>query len=520
MPHAFLRPLVLAGLALALVSRAAQGQSTSYEQLQTFSSLLNQIRLSYVDSVSYTELVHAAIDGVLGSLDPHSRFERRVDAEREMAYQAGKLAGTGVVLDAVDDALTVLAVLPRSSGARAGIAPGDRLLAINDTATVGLTISEASSRMLGEKGKKVRVLFERGPRFDTDSIRVQLRFDDIEARSVSTIGMLDPTTGYIRLTGFYLGSAEEVEKALKDLKGRGARRAVLDLRGNPGGVVIAAVQIASLFLPDTTLIFRTEGRRRSVNESFRTSRAGQFRELPLLVLLDEGSASAAEALAGSLQDHDRALLLGRRSFGKALMQQAFPIPPQGDLVWLTTGRVVTPSGRVIQRSYHGLKTAQYYSFAGVSGLAQDTLAVFRTDAGREVRGGGGIVPDVILPRVAELPGWWGVASDSGWYEAVADSVAVLLPKDRGAEARWADARAEWHTRLFEPFFNRIQTRLHVTATPDTALQSRIDRALAYRVAEVRWGPEAADQFFFHNSPDIRAAQGYWDRAPALLAAPR
>lgn len=514
------RWFLLAALCLAAAPRALRCQTASYEQLQTFSSLLNQIRVSYVDSVSYAELVHAAIDGVLASLDPHSRFERRVDAEREMAYQTGQLAGTGIVLDAVDDAVTVLSVLPRSSGARAGIAAGDRLLAINDTSIAGLSIGEASSRMIGEKGKKVRVLFERGPRFDTDSIRVQLKFDNLEARSVSATGMLDATTGYLRLTGFYLSSAEEVEKALKDLKGRGAKRTVFDLRGNPGGVVIAAVQIASLFLPDTTLVFRTEGRRRLANESYRTRKAGAFRDLPLLVLIDEGSASASEALAGSLQDHDRALLIGRRSFGKALMQQAFPIPPQGDLVWLTTGRVVTPSGRVIQRSYRGLKAAQYYSFAGVSGLGQDTLTVFRTDGGREVRGGGGIVPDIVLPPSTELPGWWGVAADSGWYEAVADSVAVLLPHEPAVWTRWLDARDEWHTRLFEPFFNRVQTRLHVTAAADTAVQALVSRVLARRAVEVRWGPEAADEFYLHNSPDIRAAQGYWDRAPALLSSPR
>jgi hypothetical protein len=374
--------------------------------------------------------------------------------------------------------------------------------------------------MIGEKGKKVRLLFERGPRFATDSLRVQLKFDNIEARSVSLTGMLDPQTGYIRLTGFYLSSAEEVEKAVKDLKGKGAKRLMLDLRGNPGGAVIAAVQIASLFLPDTTLIFRTEGRRKSANESYRTSRGGSFRELPLLVLIDEGSASASEALAGSLQDHDRALVLGRRSFGKALMQRAFPLPPQGDVVWLTVGRVVTPSGRVIQRSYHGLKAAQYYSFAGVSGLEQDTLTAFSTDAGRPVRGGGGIVPDVVLPLAGEIPGWWGVAADSGWYEAVADSVAVLLPKDPAARAKWISARAEWHDRLFEPFFDRVKNRLHVATAPDSAQQRLVSRFLARRVAEVRWGPEAADEFYLHNSEDIQTAQGWWDRARGLLVKPQ
>ncbi|HXI19707.1 MAG TPA: S41 family peptidase, partial [Gemmatimonadales bacterium] len=429
-PHRLHGPL-LGVWALALLSAPLAAQS-AYEQLQTFSSLLNQVRLSYVDSVTYAELVHAAIDGVLESLDPHSRFVSRDDGLRELAYEGGELAGTGLVLDDVDGALTVLTVLPRSPAARAGVGPGDRLLSINDTSSLGLSADEAGLRLLGEKGTRVRLLFERGARLEPDTLAVSLKYDLIKPVSVTATGMVDATTGYLRLSGFHEKSADEMEHAIKDLKGKGARRLLLDLRGNPGGVVIGAVEIASLFLPKQALVFSTVGRRQAANSEFRTGKDGPFRDLPLMVLLDEGSASAAEALAGSLQDHDRALLLGRRSFGKALMQQAFPIPPQGDLVWLTVGRIVTPSGRIIQRAYHGLKAAQYYSFAGRSGAARDTQAVFYTDHRRPVRGGGGIEPDVAIPKSAVLPAWWGIAADSGWIEAVADSVAGTLPRDQAA----------------------------------------------------------------------------------------
>ncbi|HSB56119.1 MAG TPA: S41 family peptidase, partial [Gemmatimonadales bacterium] len=417
MRHRTSTALCAAALLAALPGRL-DGQA-SYEQLQTFSSLLNQIRQSYVDSVSYAELVHAAIDGVLSSLDPHSRFLRRADGDRESAYEAGELAGTGIVFDEVDGRLTVLTVIPRSPAARSGVAPGDRLVSINDTVSAGLSQYEVGLRLLGDKGTKVRLLFERGSRLEPDSVRVSLKYDYLEPRSVTSVRMVDATTGYLRLSGFHAKAGEEVERAIKDLKGKGARRLVLDIRGNPGGLVYAAVDVASLFLPKQTLVFKAEGRRPSVNSEYRTEGNGAFRDLPLMVLIDDGSASASEALAGTLQDHDRALLLGRRSFGKALMQQGYPIPPQGDLVYLTVGRIATPSGRVIQRAYHGLKASQYYSFAGRSGAAQDTTTIFHTDHQREVRGGGGIVPDIAIPRAATVPSWWGIAADSGWVEAVA-----------------------------------------------------------------------------------------------------
>jgi carboxyl-terminal processing protease len=512
--RSFARPGLLLALAL-LCTRDASAQA-SYEQLQTFSSLLNQIRASYVDSVTYAELVHAAIDGVLGSLDPHSRFLKREDGEREAAYEAGMLAGTGVYFDEVDGSLVVLAVMPGTPGARAGVSPGDRLLTINDTSSAGLSAYEVVSRLIGPKGTKVRLLFERGSRLEPDSVKVNLKFDMMQPRSVTVSRLIDPTTGYVRLSGFGFKASDEVQKAIKDLRSAGARRMVLDLRGNPGGLVFAAVEISSLFLPKKSPVFRTVGRRRAATEEFATEKDGPFRELPLILLIDGGSASASEAVAGSLQDHDRALVVGRRSFGKALMQQGFPVPPQGDFVYLTVGRIATPSGRIIQRSYHGLKASQYYSFAGRSGAEQDTTEVFHTDHQRPVRGGGGIAPDVPIEKSAELPVWWGFAADSGWIEAVADSAAALLPKDRTAGARWSDNPAEWQTGMVNPFLNRVKERLKVGVDPDSATRGRIGRILAYRASEVRWGPDAAEALQLRYDPDIRVAMGYWDKLESIL----
>lgn len=509
-------PGVLALALAAGVPARAVAQGASYEQLQTFSSLLNQIRVSYVDSVTYAELVHAAIDGVLGSLDPHSRFERRADAEREFAYESGTLAGTGVVFDVVEDRLVVLTVIPGSPGAKNGVNAGDWLLSINDTAVAGLSPEEAGRRLLGDKGKRIRLVLARGSRLEPDSVPVSLKLDFIRPISIGMARLVDPTTGYLRLLGFHPKGGEELANSIRGLKSKGARRLILDLRGNPGGAMVVAEEIASLFLPKNTLVFRAYARRPSDREEVRTQKEGSFVDLPLMVLIDHGSASASEAVAASLQDHDRALLLGRRSFGKALIQRAFPVPPQGDLVWLTVARVVTPSGRVIQRSYRGLKAEQYYSFAGQSGAEPDTLEVFHTDAGREVRGGGGIVPDVPLTASALLPVWWSAVADSGWYEAIPDSVANLLPRAPADRMTWLRAREEWQTRLVEPLLERVRTRLGISGTPDSAVTARLGRILAHRVAEVRWGADAGDEFVLLNDPDIQSAMTYWDRLGALL----
>jgi len=504
-------------LAAALLLPApARAQGASYEQLQTFSSLLNQIRINYVDSVSYAQLVRAAIDGVLSSLDPHSRFLRHADGEREMAYQAGLLAGLGITFDEVDAQLVVVTVYPGGPAARKSIAPGDRLITINDTSVAGLSPADAGLRLLGEKGSKVRLLLERGSRFEPESVAVTLKYDFIQPRSVVGSYLLDATTGYVRLAEFFVKAGDETERAIKDLKGKGARRVILDLRGNPGGAVVGASDVAGLFLPKGTLVFRTVGRRRVMTDQVLTTRDGPFRDLPLIALVDEGSASASEALVGSLQDHDRALVIGRRSFGKALIMYPLEIPPQGDMVMLVVGRVVTPSGRIIQRAYHGMKAEQYYDFAGTAGAGQDTLAVFRTGNGREVRGGGGIAPDVTLPEGVRIPAWFSTAADSGWIEAVSDSVAALLPREPAGRQAWLAAPAEWQTRLVEPLLARVTARLQMTRPPDEAIRARIGRVLAYRAAEVRWGPEVADELWLRSDAGLATAMGYWDQLPRLL----
>ena len=507
------RWLATGALACAVPGARLAAQSSS-EELTRFSAVLSHIRANYVDSVTYRQLVHAAIDGMLRGLDPHSWFLSSADNARFNALERGELAVIGVSLELADGVPTILAVTDASPADHVGVRPGDRLLAIDGVPTAGLNARAIALRLAGEKGTRVRLLLERGPRLEPDSVSVAIKRDMAKPQHyVRATLMVDATTGYIKLGEFGLKSAEEVHDAVKTLRGQKATRLILDLRGNPGGIVTEAVDLASEFLPANSLVFSTRGRQRSVNQEYRTKEDGDFQKLPMVVLIDQGSASAAEALAGSLQDNDRAVIAGRRSFGKALMQTGFLVPE--GFVELTIGHVISPSGRYIQRPYTGLQLEQYYAFAGDSAW-QDTSRIFKTVAGRPVKGGGGIAPDVALPAPPTAPRWWTVAADSGWDRAVADSVASTLAAEAPAGTAWVRDSATWADRLLPPLLERVRTRLAVPAVVDAPTRASMARKLASEAAAVRWGEEVGRQVAIRNDPDVIAAMGLFGRVAEVL----
>lgn len=502
--------------ALLFASPVAAQQTGSYEELQRFSAVLAHIRSNYADSVTYRSLVRSAIDGMLRSLDPHSWFASPEDAARLNALERGELATIGVSVELADGAPTILDVTDGAPADRAGVRPGDRLVRIDRQPLAGLDARGIALKLAGEKGSKVALQLERGARLDPDTLSLVLKREmPRPARSVVLVRMVGPTTGYLRLGEFGEKSADEVRKAIDKLRDQKATQLILDLRGNPGGIVTEAVAMAERFLPANTLVFTTRGRQRSANVAYRTKGNGEFRELPLVVLIDQGSASASEALAASLQDHDRAVIAGRRSFGKALMQTGFFVPD--GFVQLTVGHVVSPSGRYIQRPYTGLQLQQYYAFAGDSAW-QDTTRRFKTDIGRKVLGGGGVAPDVVLPTPPVSPRWFTVAADSGWDRIVADSVAFTLGTDAAARTAWLNDHASWD-RLLPPLLARVRGRLQVPADPDPTTRSFIVRRLAVRVATVRWGDEAGDELKLASDPDILAAVPLFARRVEILKQP-
>ena len=498
--------IALLAVAATLSPHPARAQASTYELLQTFSDLLNQIRVNYVDSVTTQHLVRGAIEGMLNSLDPHSYYLPHERAARLQAWDEGKLGTTGILVETVEGATTVAAVLAGSPAERAHVSPGDRIVAVNDTAVAGLGAKEVQSRLVGERGSKVRLTLERGPRQEPDSVSVTLRNENLQAHSVTRERTLAGGIGYVQLGEFGANAGRELRDAIDRVaSGPDARRVILDLRGNPGGLISGAFDVLSLFLDKGQMAFRTIGRHPDANSAYPITRDGRYHDARLVVLIDGSSASASEAVAGSLQDHDRAVLMGRRSFGKALVQTSFLVQPSLDVVMLTIAHVVTPSGRIIQRSYSGLSVGQYETFAGKSGAPADTATAYRTDGGRLVRGGGGIVPDSELPAPASVPVWFLSAADSGFDDAVSDSVAQAMPRDSAARAAWVGEPSQWPARLLLPLRQRVQTRLHVPALADSARDVRIARAMAARVAGEKWGEAARVDLLVASDPDIAAA---------------
>ncbi|MGH7468458.1 MAG: S41 family peptidase [Longimicrobiales bacterium] len=477
------RPLILAGaLALSVLGGRPARAQTAYEQLQMLTDALNLVRGNYVDSVGYSQLARAAINGILRSLDPHSYFMAARDFAQLSALEAGKLAGPGLSLTEIDTRIIVLSVLPRGAAERAGVQAGDRLLLVNDTPTVGSRAAEIEVRMSGPQRKRITLTLERGTSSNPDTLRLALRTEELRDLSITDTRVLASMAGYVRLAQFGSKAAQELESAVKQLRGSGARGIILDLRSNPGGRVVAAVEIAQLFLPKGALVFRTDGRKTDTDQEYRTERNGPFLDVPLILLVDGATASAAEALAASLQDHKRARLVGRRTFGKALVQAPFFLKT-GDVLWLTIARVFSPNGRLIQRDYTSIAPEAY-------------LTATRSDSAA-----GGVAADVSVAE-SSLPTWWGRALASGAVYAVADSVAGTLPATAQAVA-WQAAPDEWARLLLPPLLAKMQ-RSQTELTP--AARSAAARLLAARAAEVRWGVNTTIDLLLASDPDVKAAE--------------
>lgn len=508
---------VIAALVSLAAARPVHAQD-SYQELQRFSDVLNHIRANYVDSTTYRQLLHAAIDGMLRSLDPHSWYMSAEDNARFNALERGELAVTGVSIELEDGVATVLSVTDGSPADHAGVRPGDRIIKIDSVPTAGLSARAIALRLAGAKGSKVQVLIERGPRLEPDSVSVSVKRAMPKLTNyVSASLMIDSTTGYVRLSEFGERAAADVHDAVRHLRGQGATRLIFDLRGNPGGIVTEAVDLADEFLPAHSLVFTTRGRQPSINREYRTTGDGDFDKMPMVVLVDQGSASAAEALTGSLQDNDRAVIAGRRTFGKALMQTGFLV--SDGYVELTVGHVLSPSGRYIQRPYTGLQLEQYYAFAGDSAW-QDTTRIFHTADGRPVKAGGGIAPDVALPPPPGAPRWWTLAADSGWDEAVADSVASTLGTTLADRAAWLRDSSAWTAKALEPFLTRVRARLHVAADVDASTRAAMARKLASETATVRWDEATGHALNIEHDPDVIAAEGLFARSGAILSGVR
>lgn len=412
------RALLLASVAFAIgVDAGAQAPATTplrprtmAEDLQMLTGVLNQIRVNHPDSMDAHRLIMAAIRGMLSAADPHSyviRYQPLIE-ERARELASGKAAPVPIGFRFIGGAPVVVTVAPSSTASRANILPGDELVAVDGAPVTAESADELDIVLAGPKGSRLRLTFERQR---SDGVRVSMirevkRERVGEEPAVPTAFMLDDSTGYVRVTTFASEkAADELRTAVGKLEDQNMRRLLIDLRDNGGGSVSEAADVAGLFLPKGAIISMREGRKKDTNDTLRVGRSVFSREkrYPLVVLINAGTASASELVAGALQDHDRALIVGQPSFGKSLVMQAFPLPDRS-YMWLVTSHAKTPCGRVIQRQYRDITVREYYRRSAAD---RDTVGQpsCKTVGGRTVYGGGGIYPDVVLKSDSVAPVW-------------------------------------------------------------------------------------------------------------------
>ncbi|TGE15258.1 S41 family peptidase [Hymenobacter elongatus] len=425
-----------------------------------FKEILSYVDRDYVDSVDAEALSDYAISRMLERLDPHSVFIPAKQQQQASAFLQSDFDGVGVEFNLFRDTVTIVSPLSGGPAEQAGLQPGDRILAVNGEPVSGvhITTEQMFTQLRGSRGSKVQLLVQR--RHQTKPLSVLVTRNRIPNSSVDVAYMLDNETGYIKVSRFASGTYDEFKQALGDLRRQGLSRLVLDLRGNPGGYLDRATKLADEFIGGTKKIVYTDGKGDVYDTQTYSRTVGEFEEGPLVVLVDEGSASAAEVVAGALQDHDRALVVGRRTFGKGLVQQPIALN-DGSELRLTIARYYTPSGRSIQKSYRGgieeyekelaqrQKHGEYFHADSIH--FADSLR-YRTDKGRTVYGGGGIMPDLFVPR------------DTTAYSAYYTRLQSHNLVREYALNFYQDHRAELEALRFEQF----NTTFHIS---DTQLQA-------------------------------------------------
>ena len=380
--------LVLASLLLLPLAGTASAQVDYFairKSVGLYGVVYETLASEYVDAIDAEALMRSGVAAMTGSLDPYTVYYDEATAAASRLQQGGDVGGVGVVVAERGGALVVVSVLDGSDAERQGVRPGDAVVQIARQPAEGVSAQRANTLLRGEPGSEVTVEIAREGQAETLRF-VLVRAGDPETE-VTYSGFVEPGVGYVRLGRFLADASGQVRAAVEALQGEGELRAlVLDLRGNPGGLLEQAVALSGLFLPSNSVVTETRGRAAGMDQTYRTREAPLLADTPLAVLIDRASASASEIVAGALQDHDRAVIVGETSFGKGLVQAIRPMP-YGTALKLTVSRYTTPSGREIQR----LTYAQG-SEASEAGPGRTA----RTVGGREVRSGVGIEPDVLV----------------------------------------------------------------------------------------------------------------------------
>lgn len=529
--------LLALGILLGWNLQQAVSNTDTLASLRKLEEAFLTITQRYVDPVEPEPLAEEAIRAMLTELDPHSVYIPAEEMKEIRESYQGSFGGIGIWFEVVDDTARVVATISGGPSETVGLQPGDRIIQIEDSNAIGLSSNEIQKRLKGPEGTQVKVTIRRL------GIREPLSFVITRGRiplyTVDASYMLDEKTGYIRISRFAMTTYDEFLDHLDRLKRQGMERLVLDLRGNPGGIMETAVELADELLPEGYTIVYTRGRIAQTQMTRRSTVGGRFETQPTIVLVDRNSASASEIVAGALQDNDRALIVGLRTFGKGLVQNQFPLS-DGSAVQLTVARYYTPSGRLIQTPYHGGDLEDYYrqKFADYEttvfhpedyiNVIPDSLK-FQTVHGRTVFGGGGILPDVIVP-----PDTNSILMEINRRNLAATFIRTWFNQHE------QEIRQQWNHRkdvfltsfevddaLWQSFLSYARQQGLFAADSAATLRFTVAQAEAHRQtlstllkAYLAWqlfGREVSIPLFNEIDPMLQEALKHWNRAEALAA---
>jgi len=458
-------------------------------------NVLHRIEDLYVDTFDRGKLVDAAIGAMLEELDPHTVYFSGEELASMSENMEGNFEGIGVEFIIQDDTLMVVAAIPGGPSETAGIRAGDRILEVDGASISGpeLNNQKVMDLLKGPRGTEVTLGLSRRDR----PFQVHLTRDRIPIQSVVAAFVNEDSVGYVKAIRFAARTAQEFEEAMAQLKAEGARSVVVDLRGNGGGYLNAVVDMVELFLDEGDPIVYTEGKS-SPRRTYKTRRQGPYADWPVAVLVDEGSASASEIFAGAMQDNDRGVVVGRRTFGKGLVQEEFPVPGSGALR-LTVARFYTPTGRAIQKPYTDYEDDFDVRLASGELYHEDSMPLvdslrYVTPMGREVFGGGGIAPDVFVPWDSTGTSAW--VSEWIWTGVLRDAVFSWMDQHREAleacqSPRDIESLPQWRQGVLEAVYAQAERDGWPWREPTQEEAAKLRHRFLAQVVRTHWGESAS-----------------------------
>lgn len=507
----FLLALVLGGL---LGDRLLAVTDETRDSLRLYTELVNVAHDRYGADVTYRDLVYSSVNGMLRALDPHTAFLSPEAYEGMREKQQTSFYGLGILVGVRNGQLTVISPLEGTPASRLGIQAGDVISTIEGEATDSMSLDEAVGKLKGPKGTQVKITIVR--RGLEQPLAMSVTRAEIPQTTVRQAYMLNPTTGYVQLTEFARGSGHEMADALDKLRKSGMKQLVVDLRNNGGGLLDQAIEIADQFLPEDSMIVQTKGRTRDSFQNYKASGKYPALDVPVVVLVNEGTASASEILSGALQDHDRALVVGTPSWGKGLVQTVYNLSYGAGLA-LTTAKYYTPSGRLIQRDYTSYYDYYTHADAGspeITGKPVDAKEVFHTDLGRTVYGGGGITPDVVVKEEESSPFEQFLLSRNAYLNFAVDYASRnKVTKDWNPDQnKVIDEFGRWLVKEKLTTQDELDKNLNQKDIRDySMLQIRAE------IANSTAGQEARHRVLAGGDKQLQQALGLFDRASTMLA---